>query len=856
MSIRQSIHSLKELSDEDVNDAANLLHTIYSNILKNPFEQKYQKLKVNDLEKKCDKYPIIIEILCHSGFKKSNNNKKLIFNISRMKLLKKANKILTTTFKFKLKTNNISHISDLNNNQRSYSDCISIDKCDAIKSIIDQLTFYYNNKNNDQILLKHCNNPPFDYKLLLNDYHHIIMDHINTKNETTFQSVYDVVSAKNKCNIKTCISSKRNRRDRTKCNNISDFDSNNIQHSKLNFYLEIMDTIHMYFVHAFDCGLRTPSAELTEFRIDNNSDEKLEKQMENKWVQFVKKKIRSSRKMLNEIVPERLLKNNKFYTDVSTPETNFDDTKMYDEEKLENNESYTSLYSFGYPFHYDSINKTSQSKHTTTERDFFGYQYGDFYVAPKFSNLKDEMLNNSICNLDIKSFANAFLKATQYLESIKAKSMVSDHPNAEMWNSQTLKVWHLMAIIFYTDFDVLSYNFSQSFRKRHKLESLNKVKQRHSEYANWSIIIYRTIYAFGTCLLMNEQNNYYHGTSYHEIDRFVTYFNTPTSTTPILKVAAVFCNTKGMVMQLDGSGVSCFDVSWISSFTGEDERLFCHSRKHFDTLYLKNIIIMNDDNDYRKYIHALSMFNNVLMVHPNGKLKRERLTDNDYQIINGLINSSNDYPGYVNKIFNNFTKNKKIVSLFYNAYMDMDASCPLNNLLYQSIPVEDNLQRDLELMESRKKLSAYYKNKESIKNNANNILSLLNSNATWKQDKYTIPNFEQILAIFPNVKQITLEYHTLYGEPYDMTETFVKNLILGIEKVSRNIIHFTLRHVIYEGKKIDMEFVTKFASNNWKINFKHLRNDDMILQMCIEKLNMPSDDKLYGSDVEFEFLLQ
>eukprot|EP01084_Bolivina_argentea_P261908 442776_1 len=98
----QRLNILKQISDHEIDSSINILWKIYSNILNDPFNisSRYKQLQFNQIKKQFAKYPVFIDLLKDAGFRKSQNGKKLIFDMKYMKLLKNANKALNKKFSF------------------------------------------------------------------------------------------------------------------------------------------------------------------------------------------------------------------------------------------------------------------------------------------------------------------------------------------------------------------------------------------------------------------------------------------------------------------------------------------------------------------------------------------------------------------------------------------------------------------------------------------------------------------------------------------------------------------------------------------------------------------------------------
>eukprot|EP01084_Bolivina_argentea_P145600 255169_1 len=105
----------------------------------------------------------------------------------------------------------------------SSNECKTVEKCESLKRVITALHFYqtimessdaYTSKNK-QILQYIDSN-----KHLLNDYHHILLDHLNhptkRQNDNNFSLIYDKCCKYIECSLQKCQYYQRNNRNRCK----------------------------------------------------------------------------------------------------------------------------------------------------------------------------------------------------------------------------------------------------------------------------------------------------------------------------------------------------------------------------------------------------------------------------------------------------------------------------------------------------------------------------------------------------------------------------------------------------------------------------------------------------------------
>eukprot|EP01084_Bolivina_argentea_P018685 34757_1 len=139
-----------------------------------------------------------------------------------------------------------------------------MEECDSLHRIKDALIFYQQKKQDNDIMEYYDK-----YKDLIDDYHHIILEHTSTGNRKrdneNFATIDSIIRKSIKCDIAQCKNYKRNHRHRYKVKNTEYKEEDlmnhtfKLQHSgdaNVIFYKEFMDSIHCYFVHSIDGGFR------------------------------------------------------------------------------------------------------------------------------------------------------------------------------------------------------------------------------------------------------------------------------------------------------------------------------------------------------------------------------------------------------------------------------------------------------------------------------------------------------------------------------------------------------------------------------------------------------------------------
>eukprot|EP01084_Bolivina_argentea_P082462 149317_1 len=403
------------------------------------------------------------------------------------------------------------------------SDCIDINKCLSFKRIAQFLTFYqkYNIDNicgrNEQLLRCISN----DISSIIVAYHHILDQHLNEDNinsvETNqaFKNIYKHLMKTNdiKCDINSCKIYKRNMRMREK-------ESINCSDKQICMKIDLLDTIHCYFMHSVDTG----------YRILNND--------ELKPLNF--------KQIHEECRGNSRCSYNKFTTniDIKTDDIDSEEDEQTDKQDIE--------YSFGQ--RYDYWNKKDK----------------DYVVCKYKASFKHEIINNKIFCIDRNKFdqfyqeSQLLIDTSEKIRSIRSSEVRDDRYKIK--NGLPLKVDNIISLKLYTDCDILSFNFTKTFRTKSKNETLNDMKERNSEYWWWSKILTETVNCYGVKMKDTNINVFYHGISKLYFDKFTTTFVSPTSVTTKLQIATIFAKNNGIILELKRCShyVRCGDLRYFN----------------------------------------------------------------------------------------------------------------------------------------------------------------------------------------------------------------------------------------------------------------------------------------------------
>eukprot|EP01084_Bolivina_argentea_P273454 465808_1 len=480
-------------------------------------------------------------------------------------------------------------------------------KSNAYSHIIDVLELYKKISNTsgnyDEMIQKYFEDKSKFIKLL--DQYHNILHQCQTPGK--YEKIYDImIKSVGQCNLSKCNSFRRNQR------LIKEEQKRNENEKNLNFYKDIIDTLHCFFIHSFDSGMRLKAQELNKIMetVESKNNDPDDDNIENvtphdESMDKLNQTIKQKKEKIKELQPIDKTEKNKFFTETTKGDEKLDISA----------EKRFSSYSFGHRYYYwDEFKLNEQADYGPN----VGFKKKYWYIPKKYDDLREEILNNNICKLDKTTYDSYITKAENYINCKRVKEMKIDSIYSEAYKKKTtepVSIDNLLSVILYTDESDLCYYFSSTFRK--KLNETNKeMKKRNSEYWQWSRTLHETIELYGTPICNSTVPVYYHGVSYMTFPSFVAHFCGPTSTTAQIAVATNFAKGKGIILELikenEFSCLKLFDCSWISRFSAEDERFFIGGDK---PLRFASIRLVEQNQNLVHYVYAFTILNYVIEGH-------------------------------------------------------------------------------------------------------------------------------------------------------------------------------------------------------------------------------------------------
>eukprot|EP01084_Bolivina_argentea_P196604 337025_1 len=404
--------------------------------------------------------------------------------------------------------------------------------------------------------------------VLLESFYHLLYDH---QSNNDFEYIYNRIGH---CDIDNCVSIQRNRRNRAI--SISDDEIKQDISNIVSPTQDIMDQIHCHFLHSFDFGYKVRENNITN----------------------MKSTLLNRGKTLQYVQNGREI--NKFYS--------FYQSQV---QCSKNDLSCVKTYNCGYKYYYWDDDNNTQRVNSDKQ------QYA-LHVNPKYNSFKQEMIQNELCHINIVGWNHTTQKAqlkhnTNYCRKITASAVYSGLGNIQpnsfhyILNNEQIALNHLIAIMIYCNYSLVSFKFSETFRPIYDEETQKQIVSRHSCYYYFSRYLHESVGAFCNFTTCRNVFEFYHGINKQMIfDSMSCIMYQPFSTTSSYHVAISFSNPGGMILEVRPSGATCyFNCSWLSDFSYENEMLFIGCKEPILIIDIINIVTGEQHKIYTKAIALL-----------------------------------------------------------------------------------------------------------------------------------------------------------------------------------------------------------------------------------------------------------
>eukprot|EP01084_Bolivina_argentea_P047660 87843_1 len=511
---------------------------------------------------------------------------------------------------------------------------------------------------------------------LLNDYNHILRYHKSNDTHLEF-----MVNKLGKCNISICNKMKRNqqknrgRKLNYSANICSDLYFGITDPVEVSC-IDTLDRIHCSLYHSFDLFRLTTSQRETLQTLHNNSTRTITSETMSKINTFTAKSVNNL----------KMFQDNNDNNDVFNK---FVDSYPLHTQITQDNEQ---KYSDEFDEECDDIFNEECKNISMYD---FGHEYNYAQLQPYHKDVKDEMLHNNLCEIDIFEWESTIEKAYELVRCQAARNLFHEvHLKGRNWqhyyendedepflSTQLMKkirsaqrynsmqyVNNILSILLYCNFSKLQQRLSETYRIIDENDCVEMMMKRHEQFVNWAKLIHETVSLFG--YTMQKSDEFYRGVKGNfMISNTNASIFSPTSTSANDLIAHTFAGIRGYILCFtkDANVYSmntpkCIDCTWISDYGYEDERLFAGKiglncpQLIGNSITISSIIDCTTGSNKRKEMHSLGIFTQTVTVqhYDNSPLMRMKKTMKDEYIknINKVWNKS--LPHFIGNVYDSF----------------------------------------------------------------------------------------------------------------------------------------------------------------------------------------------------------
>eukprot|EP01083_Nonionella_stella_P229370 811920_1 len=457
-------------------------------------------------------------------------------------------------------------------------DGISSDVNEETISIATYQQHVYNNQQPQRRLSKiHIENilqGNLNITVLIDAFHHLLQYH-----DHQFDEIHNIlknnISDGAVCNVSTCPMMRRNCRERLGLHEGTYYSCNNAEDIVIQ---ETLDSIHCYYVHSFDGGYRLSHRDRREIQQSTDTDDsKQEYEYVNDRIEI---EIHSRVAARSQMSKYDVSKGTKFCSSLSNVGLNYSFGSKYFYWSYYENSGKSCDPASDHGLSYTQL-KFSRGVNISAANE--GYTLRDFYVKMKYRELKEELINNQLCFINVNKWNVLVQQAKVHHKSEMYCSRTSHHFSIEYFDMEQntlITRSHIIAMMAYCNNDLLQRRFSETYRMRPDEINVQSMISRHRNYAHLGRLLRECVGLFGASARADDvaKIHLYHGmTIKSQFPSINVSIQGPISLTSEYSVAVNFCNNEGMILDMclnQESLAKVFDCQYLSHYPNEKE-MFC-----------------------------------------------------------------------------------------------------------------------------------------------------------------------------------------------------------------------------------------------------------------------------------------
>eukprot|EP01083_Nonionella_stella_P097339 273589_1 len=235
-------------------------------------------------------------------------------------------------------------------------------------------------------------------------------------------------------------------------------------------------------------------------------------------------------------------------------------------------------------------------------------------VTAAHPTLKDELLKNRHSTIDSSTYYDLYEQSSEILQKrvIHAQDIGINNKKFRIPPGSLMTINHMIVLKAYTDCSAMQNEFKKHCRRQTQTESLQSIISRNCQIAHFCRYLKECCEFFGKT--MTQDMVVYSGLNERFLfQSMMQHFECPLSTTTELNVANGFSRGKGIVLKLKRANPKTryFDVSWLSHYKHEKEKLFMGSSLQIIDIYIMGVRI-SDRYWTKPYILAMRMFEQIV----------------------------------------------------------------------------------------------------------------------------------------------------------------------------------------------------------------------------------------------------
>ena len=321
-----------------------------------------------------------------------------------------------------------------------------------------------------------------------------------------------------------------------------------------------------------------------------------------------------------------------------------------------------------------------------------GFYIHHWYVRPKYNDIKDELLNNTLCPITVNQwnrtviYAAKFIIRTKSIKKLKAfvpqnqkRGGITSNSSYEkhgIKDGDRIRLEHLVPLLIYINLDFVAKQLLNTYNNNNINNDYGtwiKYMKYHSQLSHLARLVRESVECYGNKYSLSSSPTFYHlvDKSIHPSSLNTRFFS-PTSVTTSLNATFILnnFNDNEIIYQLNcyqNSNLRYFNCSLLSDFPNEYEHIICGG---LGCQTITNIYDLNQCINYQYYILAISMFIDTIQSKQISSNYDQKTILKIVASLNRIIQNKREskviFENYVEEMFEQMCKNMRYAQININ----------------------------------------------------------------------------------------------------------------------------------------------------------------------------------------------